>query len=235
METETYLNLGSEQFNSWVNEFENKYNKIEKTNVSTINSISSNEKIDLSDKELQSSDNEQDVEQYSDIEESSISEDDLATSNVFISHKENNKLIQNSVDTENSSYSNSRRLIYNRRFYNRNNSNSSKSDTINNVKDLKKDIIKKGDYTTESDKVNSKKTNKVISNKVISNKVISNKVQINEEKIMSLKELNNILPLENKIKLKEEILVENKSTQPANTTSRLRERALYRYIAMKRR
>ena len=97
METETYLNLGSEQFNSWVNEFENKYNKIEKTNVSTINSISSNEKIDLSDKEMQSSDNEQDVEQDSDIEESSISEDDLATSNVFISHQENNKLIKNST------------------------------------------------------------------------------------------------------------------------------------------
>ena len=32
--TETYLNLGSEQFNSWINEFENKYNKIEKTNIS---------------------------------------------------------------------------------------------------------------------------------------------------------------------------------------------------------
>ena len=52
---------------------------------------------------------------------------------------------------------------------------------------------------------------------------------------MTLKELNNILPLENKIKFKEEIVVEIKSTQPVNTTSRLGERALYRYIAMRRR
>ena len=32
--TETYLNLNSEQFNSWVHEFENKYNKIEKNLLS---------------------------------------------------------------------------------------------------------------------------------------------------------------------------------------------------------
>ena len=44
--TETYLNLGSEQFNSWVNEYENKYNAIEKKNISSINSLSSDERID---------------------------------------------------------------------------------------------------------------------------------------------------------------------------------------------
>ena len=66
----TYLNLGTEQFNSWVNEYENKYNQIEKTNIST---ISFGEKIEIS-------------ENNSEIEESSDSEDE-ETSNVFISQQ----------------------------------------------------------------------------------------------------------------------------------------------------
>ena len=42
METESYLNLGSEQFNSWINEFDNKYTKIEK-NFETVSKNSESE------------------------------------------------------------------------------------------------------------------------------------------------------------------------------------------------
>lgn len=231
METETYLNLGSEQFNSWVNEFENKYNKIEKTNVSTINSISSNEKIDLSDKELQQSDD-------SDIEESSVSEDDQESSNVFISQSKKIEVKSDSVDnpinnesTETSAKSSefSRRLIYNRRFYRRSDNSDSNRSTIENVNDLRKEVIKKNNYTSES---GNYKNNSNVQKNV--------RTSVKDDKIMTLRELNNILPLENKVKV--EVKEKADNNQPNNQdnnqqkiSTRLGERALYRYIALRRR
>ena len=227
METETYLNLGSEQFNSWVNEFENKYNKIEKTNVSTINSISSNEKIDLSDKELQKS-------EYSDIEESSVSEDDQESSNVFISQSKKLEVESDSVEnqinnesTETSAKSSefSRRLIYNRRFYRRSDNSNSNRSTIENVNDLRKEVIKKNNYTSESDNFkNNSNVQKIV------------RTSVKDDKIMTLKELNNILPLENKVKVEvKEKLDDNQDNKQQSNTVRLGERALYRYIALRRR
>lgn len=232
METETYLNLGSEQFNSWINEFENKYHKIEKTNASTINSVSSNENIDLSDK---NDDEENKLSEGSDIEQSSDSdsEQDPEVSNVFISQSKISEE-ENDTNTENTSnsISSNRRLIFNRHFYRRNNS-SSQNNTIENIDDLKEQILKNKDLNSPE--------KSIIKENINSNtkKLDSNNFIKIEDKIMSLKELNNILPkgYKNKIKeeLKEQKIINNSKEDSKSSQLRLGEKALYRYIALRRR
>ena len=224
METETYLNLGSEQFNSWVNEFENKYNKIEKSNVSTINSISSSEKIELSNN------NDSD----SDIENSSISEEDPETSNVFIS--QDNKGIEledETVSNSSATVSSSRRLIFNRHRYRRNLGSSSES--IKNINELRKEVINDKYEKTEKESISEKVSNKLPNRNFINSKLITPP----NEKLMTLKELNSILPnyIQDNTKVnnlenndKKNVIEEKKIN-----SSRLGEKALYRYIAMRRR
>ena len=230
METETYLNLGSEQFNSWINEFDNKYHKIEKTNAPLINSLSSNENIDLSDKNLNESNK---ISEDSDIEQSSDSDQEI--SNVFISQNKNTQVKNN--DTENTSntsksISSTRRFFFNRNYYRKNNS-SIQNNSVEDIKDLKKQIIENQDLNSPE---KSKIKENIKSNK---NKLDSNNFIKIEDKIMSLKELNNILPKEYKNKIKEE-LQEQKINQDSKEDSkssqvRLGEKALYRYIALRRR
>ena len=98
METESYLNLGSEQFNSWINEFDNKYTKIEK-NFETISKNSESEVA------VESSESE-------DEEDSSIFvKKNIPESNIF----ENKEIKEPSFssETENTITPN-RRLLFNR-------------------------------------------------------------------------------------------------------------------------
>ena len=60
--TETYLNLGSEQFNTWIKEFEQKYNKLEeKSNINNNDSFTNSEIIsdEISDNILEESSDEE--------------------------------------------------------------------------------------------------------------------------------------------------------------------------------
>ena len=60
--TETYLNLGSEQFNTWIKEFEQKYNKLEKkSNINNYDSFTNSEIIsdEVSDNVLEDSSDEE--------------------------------------------------------------------------------------------------------------------------------------------------------------------------------
>ena len=60
--TETYLNLDSEQFNTWLKEFEQKYNKLEeKSNIISNDSFTNSEIIsdEISDNILEESSDEE--------------------------------------------------------------------------------------------------------------------------------------------------------------------------------
>ena len=60
--TETYLNLGSEQFNTWIKEFEQKYNKLEeKSNINNFDSFTNSDIIsdEISDNIIEESSDEE--------------------------------------------------------------------------------------------------------------------------------------------------------------------------------
>jgi len=207
METETYLNLGSEQFNSWINEFDSKYNKIEK-NLET----------------NQTSESENEI-----LEESSESEEEEASS-IFISKKniESEVYTNNSIpepnfssETENTELNKRKRIFIRGRTI----TNSSESEKVqsksteSNNKNLHKEI---------PDNKNLHKEIPIINNE---NKINYNNKEIDED-IISLSELNNMLPdYNNKVKNVEADQLKPKKEEKKS----LGEVALYKYILNRRR
>ena len=236
--TETYLNLGSEQFNSWINEYENKYNKIEKTNINNSINSSSEKKIN----------NDSDVEEYSDSEKND-------SESIFISNDKFNKIekkeVKDNIDLTDSTVTSStgKRLLYNPRrprLANKNSSFISGSSNLDSV-NHKKEIYKSPEKFS-NDKIKKNVTKKFYSEEELSSikrfteseeNILG---QINElkkiatmknEKTLSLDELNRILP-----KISKENKIDNFEASPVsneNSKSKLGDKALYKYILMSRR
>ena len=231
--TETYLNLGSEQFNSWINEYENKYNKIEKTNINNSINSSSEKKIN----------NDSDVEEYSDSEKND-------SESIFISNDKFNKIEKKEVkDNIDLTDSTGKRLLYNPRrprLPNKNSSFISGSSNLDSV-NHKKEIYKSPEKFS-NDKIKKNVTKKFYSEEELSSikrfteseeNILG---QINElkkiatmknEKTLSLDELNRILP-----KISKENKIDNFEASPVsneNSKSKLGDKALYKYILMSRR
>ena len=60
--TETYLNLNSDQFNSWIKDFEEKYKKIESSNFNNVESFTNSEVIFENNSEILEEDSEEESE-----------------------------------------------------------------------------------------------------------------------------------------------------------------------------
>ena len=220
--TDTYLNLNSEQFNSWIKEYDNKYKKVIESNQQYL--------TDNKSDEMESFDNiasEDSIE----IEESSDSESNtVESSNVFIKKEPIKK-----ITTENTSSSTRVKSLYRRG----------------------RTIIKRTSDIS-SEKKNSKKNSKKESRNISSNnkkkltltdsssdrdKLVfsERKVVENQEDIISLSQLNSMIPKFNKKIQKEEkvINVKNKENRvnekPKVKHSRLGEQALYKFITNRRR
>tara|TARA_A100001015_G_scaffold229610_1_gene259680 strand:- start:4498 stop:5130 length:633 start_codon:yes stop_codon:yes gene_type:complete len=207
--TETYLNLGSEQFNSWVNEYENKYNAIEKKNISSINSLSSDERIDEYSSPIRNQ-KEKEID----------TEDENDSESIFIK-RENAKFKNLNSDSENDISTNTqkKRLLYNPRVPVRKNYNSTENERI-----------------TKVDSINSLRKSLSDDNNILEQ--IKNLKKITESKedmILSLKELNQMLPNTKKnIKTQEveKIIEENKV--PDQSKTKIREKALYKFMMRRR-
>ena len=195
--TETYLNLNSEQFNSWVHEFENKYNKIEKN-------LLSEEK-----KEEEESDSEVSIESIK-SEESLKNEE----SDIFIKKQISE---EPTFESQTNSSTNRRRFLGRKTIIR----NSSEIET---------------NSTTEKKLTQSEVKTKRPEPKVKNDKIDNNKlVKPYQEKILSIKELNSVLPNLNK-KNNNEINVNIKeNNEQKEDTKKMGEVALYKFIAKRRR
>lgn len=186
--TETYLNLNSEQFSSWLNEFDNKYKKAEKT------LLTSEEK--LSEKENESESEE--IENNSESDESEV-ENKAEESDVFIK-----KDITETPDfnTENSSSVN--------RFLRR------------------KVMMRPTPVSSEKKETSVKKEQP---QKPIEKKEFI--YQIPKEKILSLAEINKILPKKELVKEAKQSIDETNKAKDENT-KKLSGVALYKLISRRR-
>lgn len=196
--TETYLNLNSEQFNSWVHEFENKYNKIEKN-------LLSEEK-----KEEQESDSEVSIESIK-SEESLKNEE----SDIFIKKQISE---EPTFESQTNSSTNRRRFLGRKTIIR----NSSEIETTSTTEKKK---------LTQSEIITKSPEAKVKNDKIDNNKL----VKPYQEKILSIKELNSVLPNLNK-KNNNEINVNLKeNNEQKDDTKKMGEVALYKFIAKRRR
>lgn len=202
METESYLNLGSEQFNSWINEFDNKYTKIEK-NFETISKNSESEVA------IESSESE-------DEEDSSIFvKKNIPESNIF----ENKEIKEPSFssETENTVTPN-RRLLFNRV---RTKVSTSESESlISDSKPLRNENITKNENIVRNEPV----------------KVVESLPKETFDEVISLTELNNMLPdYNNKSSKPKEIINKNKPNVVKREDKKtLGDVALYKYIMNRR-
>ena len=188
--TDTYLNIHSDQFNSWVKEFEDKYKKVEEsTNVNNI------ETFNNSDSE------ESEIEESEEIQYS-----EQESSNVFLPENV----------SENSS---STRLLYRRNIPRIRKSESYVKAPVKNKKNL-----------TLSESSSSEKKSNYKEREII--------VEKKGEDIISLKQLNSMIPNFNNRIVKSKNIPENKETEVVNNTSnrkKLGEQALYKFISNRRR
>ena len=210
--TDTYLNLDSNQFNTWIKEFEDKYQQVEnntniKNNLEIFNnSVDSSEEYELED-------DESDEIEYSDDE----------TSNVFIAEKK----------VKNNSSTNSNKLLYNRTVTRLRKTKT--PDTINstNKKSNSKKLISSESSSLEKNVIRNKKNESEYS---IEQSVTEKKI----DEILSLKQLNNMIPAFSNRSTKINKHVEKKSVEVENvkinnTKSRkLGEHALYKFIINKK-
>ena len=203
METESYLNLGSEQFNSWINEFDNKYTKIEK-NFETVSKNSESEVA------IESSESE-------DEDDSSIFvKKNIPESNIF-----ENKQIKEpsfSSETENTVTPN-RRLLFNRV---RTKISTSESESlISDSKPLRNENVTKNENIVRNEPV----------------KVVESLTKETFDEVISLTELNNMLPdYNNKTSNPKEIINENKPNVVKKEDKKtLGDVALYKFIMNRRR
>ena len=198
--TDTYLNIHSDQFNSWVKEFEVKYQKVEdSTNIK--NNLDSFNNSELEDSDIE------------DSEEIQFSDVDAESSNVFLAEGTNY--------SENSSGS---KLLYKR-----NMTRIRKSDTSE-----KKNSIKNRKNLTLSESTSSEK--KLVKN-TKEKEIIKEK---NYEDIISLNQLNSMIPKFNNRTSKKNNEVEKDKTVVSNKPvitpqKKLGEHALYKFIINRRR
>ncbi len=192
--TETYLNLNSEQFNSWVHEFENKYNKIEK------NLLSEEKKEDESDSEVSI--------------ESIKSEESLKNeeSDIFIKKQISE---EPTFESQTNSSTNRRRFLGRKTIIR----NSSETNSTTEKKTL-----------TQSETITKSPAPKVKNDKTDNNKL----VKPYQEKILSIKELNSVLP--NLKKNNNQIDANIKENiEQKDESKKMGEVALYKFIAKRRR
>jgi hypothetical protein len=95
--TETYLNLDSDQFNSWIKDFDNKYEQVEKSNFDNKDNQSES---NINHLILSESENSVEIESESESEsDSEINSNSNSNSNIFI---RNNIKESNTENTESS-------------------------------------------------------------------------------------------------------------------------------------
>ena len=180
--TETYLNLNSDQFNSWIQEFDNKYNQVEKEFLSKDNNHVQN---------LILSDSENSVEIESDSD--SDNEDDN-NSNVFIKQENSRDFSysESSVDVQSSSQK--RRLLFNKTRIRSSNVDSNET-TSNQLKlnenNKETNSKRKSQERRKPERKSSERNSSNVN--AISNDVKDKSISIDYE-ILSLNQLNSILP-----------------------------------------
>ena len=194
--TETYLNLGSEQFNTWIKEFEQKYNKLEeKSNINNFDSFTN-----------------------SDIISDEISDNILEES----SDEESESVFVKNPNTESSS---KKKILFSK--YKTSIRKSNPKSTESNLKEEFKNANKQNtnkQKTTLSESVSSEKFNQPIKL---------------EEEIISLKELNLMIPDKfaketnnEKVDRQNNNFFVNENVQKKN---KLGDTALYKFISNRRR
>jgi|UniRef100_A0A6C0ITV0 hypothetical protein len=233
--TETYLNLDSDQFNSWIKDFDNKYEQVEKSNF--------NKKDNKSESNINNlilSDSEDSVE----IESESDSESEInSNSNIFI---RNNTKESNTENTESSFINNTssanKILMFNKLKTNIKKTNTqspSNKITINIKEEPNKDSTRKQSNNSESNKDSIRKQ----SNNSESNTYPMRNQSSNSEyernypsNIFSLNQLNSMIP-ESFTETKNRVEKQNINNEPVNTNryhKQLGEVALYKFISRRR-
>jgi len=218
--TETYLNLDSDQFNSWIKEFDNKYKTVEKSILNNLEQDSNSfDNFNLSEEN-----------DSVDIETGSESEvDNDITSNIFIKKEKNTESINSSSSRKVQLYNKNKTHI-------RTNPSSDKT-TSNKTKRSSQLIISD---SSSSDKIAIKTQSKKES---LSDKFIpinNNSFECKEQHdIISLTQLNSMIPtLNNKYNkvISEPIInVNNLNNKVNQKKTLLGEQALYRFITNRRR
>lgn len=201
--TETYLNLGSEQFNTWIKEFEQKYNKLEeKSNINNYDSFTNSDIIsdEISDNLLEES-----------------SDEESESESVFVKNP----------STESS---NKKKILFSKYKTSIKKSNPKSSDS--NLKEEFKNMDKQN---INKKNINKQKT-KLSEN--ISSEKFNQPIKI-EEEIISLKELNLMIPDKlgketnnDKVDRQNNNFFVNENVQKKN---KLGDTALYKFISNRRR
>lgn len=175
--TETYLNLNSDQFNSWIQEFDNKYNQVEKEFLNKENN-------DVKNLILSESDNS--VEIQSDSESEDYHDNN---SNIFIKQKnlEDFNYSESSVNIQSSSQQ--RRLLFNKTRV-RTTPQDTNETTSNQLKLNKNDIINKQEIKNSDRKRSDRHSNKVN----IRSDRKDDRNFVPEFEILTFNQLNSILP-----------------------------------------
>lgn len=227
---ESYLNLKPEQFDSWLGELELKFNNLEQSNIK--NTVKTNsESIDTYEN-FTESDSERDSE--------------LNSSNVFIKNSDNHSSNHSSNPFSNQ-FSNS----FSNQFSNNYSLYSGKSEveiiTDSDIKSTSssKSLFRFGktmkrpnriseenisQQNLENTKIKKDETKKNVS-ELSYNKIIHNNISIEKEEIMTLTQLNNIIPsLNSKNNIENINNIENTSNTIEKKRIRLGNQALYQYI-----
>lgn len=167
--SESYLNLNSDQFNSWLSEFETQFNKLEKKNLTSSHSQESNEETDSNS-----------VCESVEIECSSDSEE--CDSNIFIK----NSSSSNNCEFKSSVSSNSKRCLFS---YGRPLISSERySDIIEKSKKCSKQSKKKINKSPKEEcKITSENNNYV---KTEEKQIVSE----SKTPILTIQQINSIIP-----------------------------------------
>ena len=246
--TETYLNLDSDQFNSWIKDFDNKYEEVEKSNF---NKNDNNAESNINNLILSESDQSVEIESDSSNESDSDSEIN-SNSNIFM---------KNNIKTETANENTESSFI----------NNTSSANKILMFSKLKTSIRKKNlinDSPTNRNSTNHSSTNHSSTNRNSTNSNSTNQriIHIKEEpgnvrnkqladhefipvnytsNIFSLSQLNSMIPesfTESKNRINEKNINDEYINQNTNGAivnnnkynTKLGEVALYKFISRRR-
>jgi len=246
--TETYLNLDSDQFNSWIKDFDNKYEEVEKSNF---NKNDNNAESNINNLILSESDQSVEIESDSSNESDSDSEIN-SNSNIFM---------KNNIKTETANENTESSFI----------NNTSSANKILMFSKLKTSIRKKNlinDSPTNRSSTNRSSTNHSSTNRNSTNRSSTNQriIHIKEEpgnvrnkqladhefipvnytsNIFSLSQLNSMIPesfTESKNRINEKNINDEYINQNTNGAivnnnkynTKLGEVALYKFISRRR-
>ena len=203
--TDTYLNLDSNQFNTWIKEFEFKYQQVE-------NNTNIKNNLEIFNNSLDNSEECKSEEDDSDDE----------TSNVFIEEK----------TVQNDSSTNSNRLLYNRTVTKIKKTNTPIATNSTNKKSNSKNLISSESSSLEKNVTKNRKNESEYSiEQVVTEKKL--------DEILSLNQLNNMIPTSNNRSTQINTHVEKKSVEVENVNNtknrKLGEHALYKFIINRRR